>query len=141
VDALVLGSVTLYNEATWGVVKVPVDNETREPVMASRTTQVEKDGKMVSVQENYVADYNVTHERSVIPQTYRIEAEVGVVVKMVDTQTGEIVWVGSDTEEGPMFKQPRNIPRYNHESPSQSLADQRQAAPLKRNLPSRQTVI
>jgi hypothetical protein len=33
------------------------------------------------------------------PEVYTLEAEAGAVVRMIDTATGEIIWVGNDSEE------------------------------------------
>ncbi|MFH2202883.1 MAG: hypothetical protein ABIJ96_07200, partial [Elusimicrobiota bacterium] len=35
-----------------------------------------------------------------IPQIFIIDAQVGVVAKLVDVETGEIIWIGSTTGEG-----------------------------------------
>ena len=101
VDALVFGSVTVYAPHQTSVIMVDVHSETKEPIMAKKKIEfVNKDGKKEFQDVDVVLDYKVTDQVRQEPQIYRIQAEAGAVVKMVDTTTGEIAWVGSATEEG-----------------------------------------
>ena len=49
-----------------------------------------------------VVDYKITHQTRQQPQIYRIQAEAGAFVKMVDTQTGEEM--GTHVFEYPRWK-------------------------------------
>ena len=56
--------------------------------------------RIVDIRDFAAGKHRVTDDVRQQPQIYRIQAESGAVVKMVDTETGEIVWVGSTSEEG-----------------------------------------
>jgi hypothetical protein len=100
VDALILGSATLYNPHETGVRMVEIRTVTREPVIIKQAVQVNRGGKTVTEYVDVVGDYRETMEKSEQPQVYRIQAEAGAVVKMVDAKTGVIAWVGNTSEEG-----------------------------------------
>ena len=91
---------------------VEIKTKTKEPILAKKRVRREtkkgspdqKKGKEIFEEIDVVVDYKVTRETTYQPQVYRIQAEAGVVVKMVDTQTGEVAWVGSTTREGINFQ-------------------------------------
>ncbi|MBI5242979.1 MAG: hypothetical protein HY922_04745 [Elusimicrobia bacterium] len=97
VDALVLGQITAYQPERKSIVTVETRNTYVEPVFKPKQKKL-PDGSVVEVQEQ--VGKNVRHEVSKIPQVFPIDAEVGMVVKLVDVETGEVVWVGSETSQG-----------------------------------------
>ena len=40
------------------------------------------------------------YNKDIYPTEYTIYAQVGVVAKMIDVNTAEVIWVGDDTQEG-----------------------------------------
>ncbi len=100
VDALVMGSVVVYSQDQSSIVMVNIRSVTQEPVIVKKDVQIVRNGKTVIEQVDSVVDYRVTHHNEKQPQVYRIQAQSGVVAKMVDTESGELIWVGSDTAEG-----------------------------------------
>ncbi|MBI4375041.1 MAG: hypothetical protein HY549_01200 [Elusimicrobia bacterium] len=97
VDALLLGSVT-YTPERKEVVKVAVPHRIEEPVFETIREKLD-DG---SARETHrQIGTRVRHEHNVVPQVFNIHAQVGIVAKLVDVETGEIIWVGSDSTEGP----------------------------------------
>jgi hypothetical protein len=100
VDALILGEVTVYSPDEKSIVMVDIQSVTREPVLEHRPVEVVRDGKKSIEDIDVVTDYRVTRETRQQPQEYRVQAQAGAVIKMVDAQTGEIAWVGTATEEG-----------------------------------------
>ena len=51
------------------------------------------DGTYVGYTRNVGAEY--THTTEVRPTEYTINARVGIIAKLVDVETAEIVWIGS----------------------------------------------
>ncbi|MCG3205949.1 MAG: hypothetical protein KCHDKBKB_02675 [Elusimicrobia bacterium] len=100
VDAVVTGQATVYTPDESSVVMVDIFSDTREPVLEKKEIEYLKGDKKVREIHEVVVDYKVTREKRTVPQVYRIQAQAGMVVKMVDVQTGEIAWVGSATDEG-----------------------------------------
>lgn len=68
-----------------------------EPVFEKRRRK-RKDGTFFEVNE--VVGKNASVEVKQIPFMMPIEAEVGLAVKIVDVETGELVWAGSDVSQG-----------------------------------------
>ncbi|OVE76795.1 hypothetical protein BVX98_04745 [bacterium F11] len=99
VEALVLGHVTVYSPHEKGIVLVEVHSEEKEPIISKKRIETVRNKETIIEEYDVVTDYRITNQTRQIPQVYRIQAEAGVVVKMVDSQSGEIAWVGSATDE------------------------------------------
>lgn len=97
VDALVLGSVTSYYPERREVILIRTRNRYEEPVF-KKVKREQKNGTYIEVEEQVGAE--VRYEDTQIPQVQTMEAQVGLVVKLVDVSSGEIIWVGSYTNEG-----------------------------------------
>lgn len=97
VDALLLGTVTSYQPERKNVVMVELKTSTRNPVFEDRARKNAKGEKVV---ERHQVGTSVTHEKKVVPQMFPIDAEVGLSAKLVDVETGEIIWIGSYTSQG-----------------------------------------
>jgi len=100
-DALVFGSVTVYTPEQSSVVMVDLNYDTTEPVMGTKTVTIEKDGrpttqesrqwsitKFFTIMKNKAADLSDPGQAGGGGPYGRIP------------RTGEIAWVGSDTEDG-----------------------------------------
>lgn len=111
VDALVLGRVTTYQASRKEVVMVKSVYTWRVPVYETRLKRVEgkhapsargkgKKGHqhLIEVKEQIGTD--IREEVRNYPQVIAIDAVVGMVVKLVDVESGQIIWVGSFTGEG-----------------------------------------
>jgi Curli production assembly/transport component CsgG. len=97
VDALLIGEVTSYLPERKALTYHVTHTNTSEPVF---NNQVTKDAQgHVSVRSVY-AGQEEHREKSIYPVEYTIYAQVGVVAKLVDVNTAEIIWVGDDTCEG-----------------------------------------
>ncbi len=96
VDALLIGEVTSFVPQRKNVVVVENKTMTQEPVFQP-VRQQQPDGSYTVV--NQIVGQNVRREKTQTPQTFVIDAQVGVVAKLVDVETGELIWVGSDDEE------------------------------------------
>lgn len=56
------------------------------------------DGSYAAYSRRVGTEYS--HSSELTPQAYTINAQVGVIAKLVDVETGEVVWIGSDDAEG-----------------------------------------
>lgn len=100
VDALILGTITAYVPERRDVVLVNIRERRADPIFGTETyTHQRGTGTPVMVQRNVVQGYTKRTQSYQMPQTYTLEAEVGVSVRMVEVQSGEVVWVGSSSEE------------------------------------------
>lgn len=97
VDALLIGEVTSYLPERKTLTYNVSHTNTSEPVFNS---QVTKDPQGNTVIKSTYAGSQERRERNVYPTEYTIYAQVGVVAKLVDVNTAEIIWVGDDTCEG-----------------------------------------
>lgn len=97
VDALLLGEVTSYMPEQKTLAYNVSKTSSSEPVFNNEYIK-DKDGK-VTVKSSY-AGQQYKNERNIYPREYTIYAQVGVVAKLVDVNTAEIIWVGDDTREG-----------------------------------------
>ena len=97
VDAVFLGQVTAYEPERKMLLMVDSHTTHEEPVFESKKEK-QSDGKVLDVTR--LIGNKVTRETKQIPFMLPVEAEVGLAVKLVDVETGEIVWVGSNTSQG-----------------------------------------
>ncbi|MDE2293810.1 MAG: hypothetical protein KGL53_17270 [Elusimicrobia bacterium] len=100
VDALVVGTVSDFQPARSTVVTVPVTEEEDEPIMGTRVRRVRQGDEWVTVQESYVRGTRRRVRRRRVAQRQVIDATVGVAVRMVSVETGQVLWSGSSSEDG-----------------------------------------
>ena len=97
VDALMMGQVVSFTPDRKDVSLIITTNKYEEPVFR-KVRKRRDDGSYLEVQEQ--VGTKVRYENVRVPHVYTIYAQVGIVAKLVDVETGEIVWVGSYTNEG-----------------------------------------
>ncbi|MDR1684279.1 MAG: CsgG/HfaB family protein [Elusimicrobiota bacterium] len=97
VDALLLGEVTSYLPEQKTLAYNVSRTTSSEPVYHTEII-AGPDGEPIV--NTYYAGQQQRLENNVYPSEYMIYAQVGVVAKLVDVNTAEIIWVGSDTTEG-----------------------------------------
>lgn len=97
VDVLLVGEITSYLPEQKRMFYRVSKNTSSTPVYNTNITKG-KDGEF-QIQRTYGGqDFRQTRE--VMPTEYTIYAQVGVVAKMLDVNTAEVIWVGDDTREG-----------------------------------------
>lgn len=96
VDVLLTGEITSYMPESKQLVYNMTKRSSSEPVF-SREVIKDQEGN-VKVKSTY-AGQQYTNSKDVYPVEYTIYAQVGVVAKMIDVDTAEIIWVGDDTKE------------------------------------------
>lgn len=100
VDALLFGSVTDYSEPREHTVMVTVAQQQSNPMYGSVET-VHRDGDtLVRTTQPVVTGYSYTLNDQVVPETRSTPAHVGLSVRLVDVQTGEVLWTASGESEG-----------------------------------------
>ncbi|PCI37839.1 MAG: hypothetical protein COB53_05605 [Elusimicrobia bacterium] len=97
VDGLVMGQVSHYAQNYKEVVITRSKRTDITPVYRT-VTEKHEDG---SIHEMSVKVGTSTHHTDEeIPVIMSFDAEVGIIAKIVDVETGEIVWIGSTSSEG-----------------------------------------
>jgi len=97
VDAVFIGEITNYVPQKQSVAYVDTHNRYEQPVYEVRQEQ-QPDGSYLSVSRR--TGTTVTEETVRTPHVYTQYAQIGVAIRLVDVETGEIIWVGSSTYEG-----------------------------------------
>lgn len=96
VDALLIGEVSSYSPARTELTMTSSHKSESRPVMQQEVMQM-PDGSYVAYTRQ-VGTHN-SYQAETKPVEYTINAKVSVIAKLVDVQTAEIIWIGSDTEE------------------------------------------
>ena len=95
VDVLLIGEVSSYSPARTEVTLTSTRRTESRPVYKQDVMQL-PDGTYVGYTRNVGTQY--THSAEVRPTEYTINARVGIIAKLVDVETAEIVWIGSADE-------------------------------------------
>jgi hypothetical protein len=104
VDALIIGTISSYEPQRKQVVMVNVQRTYTEPVFKKVRKKVERNqdekgpDKYIDVHEQI--GKKSRYEDKEVPQLLVVDARVGIIAKLVDVETGEIIWVGSAAREG-----------------------------------------
>lgn len=94
VDVLLMGEITSYIPASTQLAMVENRSFQSSPVFRTQNA-VGPDGNVI--QTSVPVGQRVTSQRDIVPTQITTSAQVGVVAKLVDVQTAEIVWIGTDT--------------------------------------------
>jgi hypothetical protein len=97
VSVLLLGEITSYLPEQKTLAYNISKTSSTEPVFRN---EVVKTPQGETIVKTTYAGRQERSSRNISPYEYTIYAQVGVVAKMVDVNTAEIIWVGSDTTEG-----------------------------------------
>jgi len=109
VDALILGQITSYEPERKSVVVAKTRETYIEPVFETvrrkRKRKKKKEGEKQEKKDRYIdvqvqVGTTTRYEDREIPQLFTIDAQVGIIAKLVDVETGELIWIGSTTGEG-----------------------------------------
>ena len=97
VDVLLVGEITSYLPEQKTMLYRVTRNTSSTPVYNTNITK-NKEG-IVNIKQTY-GGQDFRQSKEVMPTEYTIYAQVGVVAKMLDVNTAEVIWVGDDTREG-----------------------------------------
>jgi hypothetical protein len=95
VDALVFGSVTDYSDAQETTVMTAMPMEQSTPILGTTETVQRNGNTVVRTTQETVSGYAYSQTSEVVPETSTTPAHVGLSVRMVDAQTGEVLWTAS----------------------------------------------
>ncbi len=96
VDVLLIGEVSSYTPARTELTLTISRRSESRPVMRQDVMRM-PDGTYVGYTRP--AGMQTSHQTETRPTEYTINAKVAVIAKLVDVETAEIVWIGSDSEE------------------------------------------
>ena len=96
VDVLLIGEITSYLPEQKTMMYRVTKHTSSTPIY---NTQVTKNKEGIKINQTY-GGQDFRQNREVMPTEYTIYAQVGVVAKMLDVNTAEVIWVGDDTQEG-----------------------------------------
>ena len=96
VDVLLVGEVSSYSPARTELTLTTSRRSESRPIMTQDVMRM-PDGTYVGYQRP--AGTQVSNSVDVRPTEYTINAKVALIAKLIDVETAEIVWIGSDSEE------------------------------------------
>lgn len=96
VDVLLIGEVTSYTPTRTELTMVSTRRSESRPVYRQNVMQL-ADGSYAAYTQQVGTEYS--HSSDVRPAEYTINAQVGIIAKLVDVETAEIVWIGSLDEQ------------------------------------------
>ena len=97
VDVLLIGEVSSYTPARTELTLTTTRRTEARPVYTQDVMKL-PDGTYVGYTRNVGTQYS--HSTDVRPTEYTINAQVGIIAKLVDVETAEIIWIGSADESG-----------------------------------------
>ena len=92
VDVLLIGEVSSYTPARTELTLTATRRTETRPVYTQDVMQM-PDGTFVGYSRQVGTEYR--HSSDVRPTEYTINANVGIIAKLVDVETAEIIWIGS----------------------------------------------
>ena len=98
VDVLLIGEMSSYTPARTELKMSATRRTESRPVYTQDVMQL-PDGTYVGYTRN--VGMQVSHSTEVQPTEYTINARVGIIAKLVDVETAEIIWIGSDDASSP----------------------------------------
>ena len=96
VDVLLVGEVTSYTPTRTELTLVSTQKTEARPVYA-QTVRPGPDGRPAAHLQQVGTQYQQSTD--VRPSEYTINAQVGIIAKLVDVETAEIVWIGSLSQD------------------------------------------
>lgn len=100
VDALVLGSLTDYSYPRDQTVMTTMPLEETRPVYGKVVTQHRVGDVEVTTENKVVTGFETRSTDTVVPMESSTPAHVGLAVRMVNVETGEVLWSASGDSEG-----------------------------------------
>ena len=92
VDTLLVGEVSSYTPARTELTMTTTRRSESQPVYTQDIMQL-PDGTYASYMRQ--TGTKISHATDIRPTEYTIDAKVGLIVKLIDVETAEIVWIGS----------------------------------------------
>ncbi len=96
VDVLLIGEISSYTPARTELALTSSRRSESHPVMRQEVMKM-PDGTFVGYTRP--VGTQVSQQMDVRPTEYTINAKVSLIAKLVDVETAEIIWIGSDSQE------------------------------------------
>lgn len=100
VDALVFGSLTDFSNIREQTVLVNMPQEQSEPVFGRVVTEQRDKDKTVRSVQPVIAGYAYTRRDRLVPESQTLPAHIGESVRLVDVETGEVLWSATASSDG-----------------------------------------
>lgn len=101
VQAIVLGSVTDFFSIRDRTIFINAQEHQSRPVFGEVITIKQQPGATIKTVQNIVTGYEYTVKDRLVPTVETVPAYVGLSVRLVDVQTGQVLWSASGTGKGP----------------------------------------
>jgi hypothetical protein len=101
VDAVAIGQVTDYSDASDRTVMEDMPLESSSPILGHQSTTQEVNGVRIHQENDVVTGYAYSTSDVPVQTTESVNAHVGLSVRLVDTQSGEVLWSGSASADAP----------------------------------------
>ena len=96
VDVLLIGEVSSYTPARTELAMTASRRSESRPIMTQDVMRM-PDGSYVGYTRP--VGTQISNSMDVLPTEYTINAKIAIIAKLVDVETAEIVWIGSDSTE------------------------------------------
>lgn len=100
VNALVFGSLTDFANIREQTVIVNVPQQQSDPIFGQVVTVQENKDTTVKTVQNIITGYNYTVTNQLVPKIETLPARVGMSARLVDVETGEVLWSASASSDG-----------------------------------------
>ncbi len=100
VNALVFGSIDDFNNPREQTVMVSIPQQHSSPIYGQVETIHKNGDTIVKTTQNVVTGYNYSYSSQMVPQEQTVPAHVGISVRLVDVETGEVLWSASGSGNG-----------------------------------------
>jgi hypothetical protein len=100
VDALAFGQLSDFSEASDRTVIEDLAQEESEPIYGRQETTQRIGDTKVRTEQDVVVGYNTYTTHTPVQETLESPAHVGISVRLVDAQSGEMLWSGSASGQG-----------------------------------------
>lgn len=101
VDAVVIGQITDYSDASDRTVMEDLPLEQTSPIMGHQTTVQRVGDQRVRTESDVVTGYATSTTDVPVQTTESVDAHAGLSVRLVDARTGEMLWSGSASADAP----------------------------------------
>jgi hypothetical protein len=101
VDAVAMGQVTDYSDVSDRTVMEDMPLEQSSPILGHTSVSQDVNGVRVHQENDVVTGYATSTTDVPVQTTETVYAHVGLSVRLVDTQSGEVLWSGSASADGP----------------------------------------
>jgi len=91
----VLGNVTTYTQEKQNLMLVDVNDDIQKPIIQKQVIREQRGDQWVTEERDVITGYKTIHRTHRVPEEIDTDAEIGLAVRMVNVQTGEILWSAS----------------------------------------------